>query len=47
MAQLQLGVKLSKSEVADIVAFLDALTGEFPKQSLPVLPPLSGDTFNK
>ena len=47
MAQLQLGVKLSKTEIADIVAFLDTLTGEFPKQSMPVLPPQAGETFNK
>jgi len=46
MAILQLGKKLSNSEVADIVAFLDALTGEFPKQEMPVLPATSGTTFN-
>ncbi len=46
MAKLQLGKKLSKDEVADIVAFLDALTGEFPKQEMPVLPGTNGSTFN-
>ena len=46
MAKLQLGKDLSKGEVADIVAFLDALTGEFPKQKMPVLPATSGSTFN-
>ena len=46
MAKLQLGKSLSDEEVADIVAFLDALTGEFPKQSMPVLPPSAGTTFN-
>ena len=46
MAKLQLDKKLTKSEVADIVAFLDALTGEFPKQKMPVLPATAGSTFN-
>ncbi|MCF6250829.1 MAG: c-type cytochrome, partial [Methylococcaceae bacterium] len=46
MAKLQLDKKLSKAEVADIVAFLDALTGEFPKQKMPVLPATAGSTFN-
>ncbi len=46
MAKMQLGKDLSKEEVADIVAFLDALTGEFPKQQMPVLPVSAGTTFN-
>ncbi|MCK4840349.1 MAG: cytochrome-c peroxidase [Methylococcales bacterium] len=46
MAKLQLGKDLSKAEIADIVAFLGALTGEFPKQTMPVLPVSSGTTFN-
>lgn len=46
MGKLQLGKDLSKEEVADIVAFLDALTGEFPKQKMPVLPATPGKTFN-
>jgi cytochrome c peroxidase len=46
MAQVQLGKDLSKEEVADIVAFLNALTGEFPKQSMPKLPGTPGTTFN-
>ncbi|MCK5889906.1 MAG: cytochrome-c peroxidase [Methylococcales bacterium] len=46
MAKMQLDKKLSKDEIADIVAFLDALTGEFPKQEMPVLPIASGTTFN-
>ncbi len=46
MAKLQLGKDLSKAEVADIVAFLEGLTGEFPKQTMPVLPPSNGTTFN-
>ena len=48
MAKLQLGQDLAKDEIADIVAFLDALTGEFPKQTMPVLPAGKvGSTFNK
>jgi len=46
MAKLQLGKDLSKEEVADIVAFLDGLTGEFPKQKMPTLPGTPGSTFN-
>ncbi|WP_036254550.1 cytochrome-c peroxidase [Methylobacter sp. BBA5.1] len=46
MAKLQLGKDLSKEEVADIVAFLNALTGEFPKQTMPVLPGTPGTTLN-
>lgn len=47
MAKLQLGKDLPKDEIADIVAFLGALTGEFPKQEMPALPAYSGETFNK
>lgn len=46
MAKLQLKKELSDSEVNDIVAFLNALTGEFPKQQMPVLPGTLGKTFN-
>jgi cytochrome c peroxidase len=46
MAKLQLGKDLSKEEIADIVAFLNALTGEFPKQQMPSLPGTPGSTFN-
>lgn len=46
MAKLQLDKELSDEEVADIVAFLNALTGEFPKQEMPVLPGTPGVTFN-
>ena len=46
MGKLQLGKDLSKEEVADIVAFLNALTGEFPKQKMPVLPATPDSTFN-
>jgi len=46
MARVQLDRKLSDSEAADIAAFLNALTGEFPKQSLPTLPATTGTSFN-
>lgn len=46
MAKLQLNKDLSEAEVADIVAFLNALTGEFPTQTMPQLPATSGSTFN-
>ena len=45
MAKLQLDKQLSDEEVADISAFMNALTGEFPKQTMPVLPPTPGKTF--
>jgi cytochrome c peroxidase len=46
MAKLQLNKDLQKEEIADIVAFLNALTGEFPKQQMPALPGTPGKTFN-
>ena len=46
MAKLQLDKELSKEELADILAFLDALTGEFPRQQMPKLPGTPGSTFN-
>lgn len=45
MAKVQLGKDLSKEETADIVAFLNALTGEFPKQTMPKLPETAGKSF--
>ena len=33
---------LSDTQVADLTAFLHALTGEFPQQPLPHLPPTPG-----
>lgn len=47
MAKLQLGKTLTKADTADIVAFLNALTGPFPKQTMPALPATVGKTFNK
>ena len=38
MAKMQLNQELKEAEVRDIVAFLDSLTGEFPKQEMPRLP---------
>ncbi len=46
MAKVQLNKELSKDETADIVAFLNGLTGEFPKQMMPRLPETSGRTTN-
>jgi cytochrome c peroxidase len=45
MAKLQLDKTLSEQQVADIVAFLNALTGEFPEQTLPRLPGTPGWTI--
>ncbi len=39
MGKTQLGMDLTDPQVSDIVAFLNALTGEFPKQTMPILPP--------
>ncbi len=46
MAEYQLGVNLTDDEVDKIVAFLDSLTGEIPKEALqlPVLPPSAPNT---
>jgi cytochrome c peroxidase len=46
MAKVQLDKELSKEDVADLVAFLNSLTGEFPKQKMPQLPATTGSTFN-
>ena len=47
MARIQLNQDLTDGQVADIVAFLDALTGEFPEQPLPQLPPTPGRSIIK
>ena len=44
MAKTQLNQDLSEQQVEDIVAFLGALTGEFPEQAMPRLPGTSGFT---
>ncbi len=43
MAKTQLNKSLSDAEAADIAAFLGSLTGEFPQQTMPRLPPTPGD----
>jgi len=43
MAKTQLDKDLTAEQVTDIVAFLDGLTGEFPEQIMPRLPPTPGD----
>jgi len=45
MAASQLGKKLSDAEVTEIVAFLESLTGEFPAQTMPRLPDISGSSL--
>jgi cytochrome c peroxidase len=45
MAKTQLNHDLTDDEAADIVAFLDALSGPFPKQYMPQLPPTPGRTI--
>ncbi len=45
MAKVQLGKDLSNEQVADIVAFLNTLSGEFPEITLPRLPETPGKSF--
>lgn len=45
MAKTQLDTDLKDDQVQDIVAFLNALTGEFPKQTVPNLPKTPGSTM--
>ncbi len=45
MAKSQLGASLKQQQVKDIVAFLEALTGDFPDQKMPRLPGTPGSTF--
>lgn len=45
MAKVQLNKVLSENEVSDIVAFLNALTGQFPEQTFPRLPATPGRTL--
>ena len=46
MASTQLNRTLSDVEVADIAAFLESLTGPFPTQTMPRLPPTPGNLLN-
>ncbi|TAN49848.1 MAG: cytochrome-c peroxidase [Methylococcaceae bacterium] len=45
MAKVQLDKNLDDKQVGDITAFLNALTGEFPRQDMPRLPATPGKTF--
>jgi Cytochrome c peroxidase len=45
MAKVQLNKDLSADQVEAIVAFLDSLTGPFPQQTMPRLPPTKGWAF--
>ncbi len=45
MATSQLDKKLSGTEVNEIVAFLESLTGEFPTQTMPRLPSIAGNSL--
>ena len=47
MAKTQLNKELTDGEVKDVVAFLDALNGEFPQQTMPLLPPTPGDLITE
>ena len=44
MGRLQLGKQFTKSENANIVAFLKTLTGDQPKIEMPILPPSADNT---
>jgi cytochrome c peroxidase len=46
MASTQLNKELTDAQVADIVAFLETLTGPFPAQEMPRLPPTPGDLID-
>jgi cytochrome c peroxidase len=46
MASTQLNQTLSGAQVADIVSFLETLTGPFPAQQMPRLPPTPGDLID-
>ncbi len=45
MAKVQLNKELTNDQVADIVAFLNSLNGEFPKIAMPRLPETPGITL--
>lgn len=45
MAKTQLDMDLNESQISDIVAFLNSLTGQFPKQTMPILPPTTNTTI--
>jgi cytochrome c peroxidase len=45
MGKTQLNKDLSEQQVADIVAFLEGLSGEYPEMTLPRLPSKSGESI--
>ena len=45
MGKLQLNKELTESQAADIVSFLNSLTGEFPKIEMPRLPTYANKAF--
>jgi len=45
MAKTQLNKDLSDADVADIVAFLGALTGPYPEITMPRLPATAGTSI--
>lgn len=47
MAKVQLDQDLGAQQVDDLVAFLNALSGEFPEQPMPHLPPTPGWSFSQ
>jgi len=47
MASTQLNRTLTAAQVNDITAFLGSLTGPFPKQTMPRLPPTPGDLMSR
>jgi len=44
MATAQLGASLDESQTAQIVAFLESLTGAQPQVVYPILPPSTAET---
>ncbi len=46
MASTQLNRTLTEAQVAEIVAFLETLSGPFPAQQMPRLPPTPGDLLD-
>ena len=47
MASAQLNRKLTDQQVGDISAFLQSMTGPFPDQTMPRLPPTPGDLLGR
>lgn len=47
MASAQLNRTLTEQQVGDITAFLQSMTGPFPKQTMPRLPPTPGDLLGR